>query len=180
MEGDVARAGGRATVDEARLGQLAAGGIEAEHEGAVEPQVRNHHEPSGGVEYDVMRVRARLTHAMRSRRALELHQLGLVTQRAVLGDGKHRHRAAGVIRDDEKLAAGIERLAHAVLAAGIGAAQQLELSALGIDGERGGVVLVAVNRIKRALVLAEHEERGVHQVADLLNVGPGACCRSIR
>src|ERR1700716_2364476 len=77
VEGDMARARGRASVDEARLGQLAGGGIEAEHEGTVEAQVRDHHERAGGIEHDIMRMRADLAHAMRPGRALGLDELRL-------------------------------------------------------------------------------------------------------
>ena len=64
-------------------------------------------------------------------------------------------------------------LSHAVAAAGCAAIEALRLPPLHVQAELGGIVAVAVNGIKEALVGTECEGRGVGQVRNMLQVGPG-------
>ncbi len=123
-----------------------------------------------------MRMRTGLANTVRAVRSLALHELCVVLQSTVFGNRQHRHGAARVVRDDHELVGRIDCLAHAVLAAGVGAADQLDRSFLRIDRECGGMVLVAVHAVKHALVAAQLQKGRVHEVADLLDVAPHAGC----
>src|SRR6266567_8241248 len=149
-------------------GKPAARRIEAEHEDAIEPLVRNQHEASGGIEYDVVGMRARLLGLVRAGFARQRHELMLILQRPVRRDRQHRDAAAGVIGHDQELAAGVDRLADAVLAARGGPIEQFGLAGGAVEREGGGIIEVAVNRIEKALVRAQGEEGGIDEVADVL------------
>lgn len=58
------------------------------------------------------------------------------------------------------------------VAAGRGTIEKASLARVAINCERGGIVAVAMNGVKTALIRTECEERGFGQVADMQDVCP--------
>src|SRR5262249_61531059 len=106
-----------------------------------------------------VRMRARLLGFVRTGLARQRQELMLILQRAVGRDGQNRNAAATVIRHDQKLAAGIDRLAYAVLASGRGAIEQFGLSCRAVERERRSVFAVAVYLIEKPLIWDQLERR---------------------
>ena len=155
-------------------GKPAARGVEAEHEHAIEPLVGDEHETAGRIEHDIVRMRARLLGLVRAGLARQVQELMLILERSVRSDGQHRDAAAGVIGHDQELAAGVDRLAHAVFSSRGGPIEQLGPAGLAIEREGAGRVAVPVNAIEEALIAAHGEVGRVDEVADVLDVGPRA------
>src|SRR5258708_35563562 len=117
-------------------------------------------------------MRAHPLDLVRPRLARQRHQLMLVLERSVRRDGQDGNTAARIIGHHEEFARRVDGLTNAVLAAGRRAIEELGLAGYGIERERGRIVLVAVYRIEKTLVMTQGEVGRIDQVADVLDVSP--------
>src|SRR5229473_6361010 len=117
-------------------------------------------------------MRAHLLDLVRPGLARQRRQLMLVLERSVRRDGQDGNTAARIIGHHEEFARWVDGLTNAVLAAGRRAIEELGLAGYGIERKRGRIVLVAVHRIEKTLVMTQGEVGRIDQIADVLDVSP--------
>src|SRR5215471_9411015 len=157
MECEVARTGARPRLHGALLGRSEPAGVavEAEYEDTVESLVRHQHKTAGRIEYGVVRMRTRLFDFVRTGLTRQLYHLVLVLERSVGRYRQHCDATARIVGHHQEFARWVDGLADAVLPPRRGTVEKLGLAGGRIEREGGGVVLVAVHRIEKALVRAQ-------------------------
>ena len=149
--------------------ELAARGVEAEHERRVEALVGDDEKAPARLEDHVVRMRARLLGAMRSGLAAKREDVGHSAQRAIGFDRQHRQRPARVVRDHGERVGGVDTQAHAVATFRRLSVQQRETPTVGIDRVGHGFGAVAVRRIETSPLAIDGQPRRVdHALEHLL------------
>src|SRR5262249_20092508 len=114
---------------------------------------------------------------MRPGLPFQLKKLNLILQRAVGLHGQHRYAARSIVRNNHESAARVNRLMHAVVAAGCSPFEWHQKTRLLVDRERRRVRCIAVDGVKKALISADNKKRWIEQIAEPLDVAPGSCFR---
>ena len=148
--------------------QLAARGVEREHERRVEALVGHDDEALARVEHDVVRARVGLLGAMRPGLARQRRKIGDRPKRAVGLDRQHRHGARAVVRADHVFVIRIDAEAHAVPALRVLRPERAQLPRRLVDAKCRDDFAVAVRRVQEALITVEGEPRrivgGLHEL----------------
>ncbi len=180
MEGDVPRGCTSPCLDEGGIVRLepALKSVEPKDEDTVEPLVGHERETAGGIEGNMVGMRARLLALVRARLAGEWERPDARSERSVGLDRHDRQRAVGVVRSDDEAVRRVDREMDQVRPNGPLPVDEAEPPALRIDRKGADLVEIAMNRIEKPASPIDGQVRGIDQVLDELDMPPAPRCRS--
>ncbi len=138
--------------------QHAARDVELKHKYRVQSLVGHEEETPFGIEWIVVRVRARLLGWMRPGRARQLDEIASWRKRTIPVDWQDRHRSRRVVRYHKEPVTRIDREMNRVRPASLLPVQLCQAAARHVDGKRGYVAQVGMHRVEKATAMVDGQK----------------------